>query len=224
MFSHQYTILCGHYGSGKTELSLHGALTQREAGRSVTLVDLDIVNPYFRSAEQTPLLEQAGVRVLKPTFAMTTVDIPSLPAQIQSVFRLPTEKVIFDVGGDETGSVALGRYAPDFARVDYAMLMVVNALRPFSSNVADICTMHDLIAARASLRPTALVSNTNFARATTADDVVRGHAIVCEAAQRLGLPVFGPVATADILSKLPAELRQTAQPLVRRMEPEWMQI
>ncbi len=224
MFSHKFTILCGHYGSGKTELSLHGALQLRSQGHGVTLVDLDIVNPYFRSAEQTPLLEAAGVTVLKPTFAMTTVDIPSLPAQIQSVFTLPQDKVIFDVGGDETGSVARGRYAPSFAQVDCAMLMVVNALRPFSSNVKDICTMHDLIAARASLRPTALVSNTNFARATTADDVVRGHEIVCEAAKTLGLPVFGPVATADVLQNLPETLQKTAYALTRRMEPEWMQI
>ena len=107
----QYLVLTGNYGSGKTELALNLAMHFSRECRT-TLVDLDIVNPYFRSGEKAEEMEKAGVRMLMPTFAMTTVDIPALPAEIQSVFEVPSDKVIFDVGGDDTGAAALGRFYP----------------------------------------------------------------------------------------------------------------
>ena len=91
----RFIILTGNYGSGKTELALNLAFSFAEAGLRTTLVDLDIVNPYFRSGEKYHEMEDAGVRMLMPTFALTTVDIPALPAEIQSVFELPSDKVIF---------------------------------------------------------------------------------------------------------------------------------
>ena len=103
LFSTKYVVLTGNYGSGKTELALNLALHSRRLG-ATTLVDLDIVNPYFRSGEKAEELRQAGVRVLMPTFAMSTVDVPALPPEIQSVFETPCDRVIFDVGGDDTGA------------------------------------------------------------------------------------------------------------------------
>ena len=110
----RYTILVGNYGSGKTELSLALALEMRksEPESRIALVDLDIVNPYFRSAEQGDLLRQHNIEVFMPSFAMSTVDIPALPANIMAVFEQPFDRVIIDVGGDDTGATALGRYAP----------------------------------------------------------------------------------------------------------------
>ena len=110
----RFTVLTGNYGSGKTELALNLAMGFAAAGKQTTLVDLDIVNPYFRSGEKAQEMKAAGVRMLMPTFALTTVDIPALPAEIQSVFETPGDHVIFDVGGDDTGAAALGRYAPAF--------------------------------------------------------------------------------------------------------------
>ena len=92
----RFLVLVGNYGSGKTELALNRAL-EFAAKKSTTLVDLDIVNPYFRSGEKADMLREAGIRVLMPTFALSTVDIPALPAEIQSVFELPCDHVIFDV-------------------------------------------------------------------------------------------------------------------------------
>ena len=105
----RFLVVTGNYGSGKTEISLNLAL-KAAAKEKTTLVDLDIVNPYFRTGEKAEELEKAGIRVLMPTYAMTTVDIPALPAEIQSVFEVPSDRVIFDVGGDDTGAAALGRY------------------------------------------------------------------------------------------------------------------
>ena len=114
--SSRMIVLTGNYGSGKTEIALHLAETFAEKEKT-TLVDLDIVNPYFRSGEKAEELRQKGVRVLMPTFAMTTVDIPALPAEIQSVFESDADRVIFDVGGDDTGAAALGRYYPSFMKI-----------------------------------------------------------------------------------------------------------
>ena len=128
-----YLVLSGNYGSGKTEIALNIALESSKTMKT-TLVDLDIVNPYFRSGEKAQELREAGVRTLMPTYAMTTVDIPALPAEIQSVFEIPMDRVIFDVGGDDTGAAALGRYYPSFmARRDKTkMILVINCMRPLT--------------------------------------------------------------------------------------------
>ena len=117
-------VLVGNYGSGKTEISLNLALKLARRGEKVTLVDLDIVNPYFRSSERTELLEKEGVKVYAPSFAMSTVDVPSLPADIQAVFADKSRRVIFDVGGDDTGAAALGQYKPYFDQDDVEVLFV----------------------------------------------------------------------------------------------------
>ena len=97
-------ILVGHYGSGKTELALNMARSVRRAGMKTALVDLDIVNPFFRSAEQGAWLNEHDIRLLAPTFALTAVDIPALPAQILSVFSDNSLRTIFDVGGDDAAA------------------------------------------------------------------------------------------------------------------------
>ena len=105
------TIFLGHYGSGKTELSIMKAFLLSLQGHSVTLVDLDIVNPYFRSGEQKEKLEKQGIRVIMPNFEGTTVAVPSLPGEINSVFDNENTYSVFDVGGSPSGATAIGRYS-----------------------------------------------------------------------------------------------------------------
>jgi hypothetical protein len=154
--------MVGNYGSGKTELSIALArrLRKQTDGR-VALVDLDIVNPYFRSSEQKQLLEQEGIEVFMPSFAMSTVDIPALPAQIYGVFQQDFAHVVFDVGGDDTGATALGPYAPYFANVrdDTQVLYVVNAFRPFSDSADKIETLYRLIGEKSRLMVDGFIRN-----------------------------------------------------------------
>ena len=219
-FNRRFTVLTGNYGSGKTELALNLALAAAEVG-SATLVDLDIVNPYFRSGEQAERLRQAGVRVLMPSFALTTVDIPALPAEIQSVFETPCDRVIFDVGGDDTGAAALGRYAPSFARfrAQTQTALVINCLRPLTQTAEDIIDLTGRIAARGRLTLDALVNNTNLAGETDAAMVQAGEAIVRQVAAMLGVKRVGTAALPEVLAACPAE-----HPLAirRYMAPEWM--
>ena len=182
---YKFIVLTGNYGSGKTETALNLAYHYAKEMK-VTLVDLDIVNPYFRSGEKAQELENAGVRMLMPTFALTTVDIPALPAEIQSVFEAPSDKVIFDVGGDDTGAAALGRYFPSFIarREQTAVAMVINCMRPLTENKEDIVDLAQRIAVRGRLKIDALINNTNLADQTTQDMLTMGESIVKEVAGR----------------------------------------
>ncbi len=220
--SYKYIVLTGNYGSGKTEIALNLALHYAKKMK-VTLVDLDIVNPYFRSGEKALELEAAGVRMLMPTFALTTVDIPALPAEIQSVFEEPCDKVIFDVGGDDTGAAALGRYYPSFMarREQTAVAMVVNCMRPLTENKEDIIDLAQRIACRGRLKIDALINNTNLADKTIPEMMLNGESIVRETARILGISKTLNTGKAELLKKL--GYKDNAIEIQRMMVPEWMQ-
>lgn len=219
-FDHRYVVIVGNYGSGKTELALNLALAAAREG-TATLVDLDIVNPYFRSGEKAEELRRAGVRVLMPSFALSTVDIPALPAEIQSVFETPCDRVIFDVGGDDTGAAALGRYAPSFARfrMDAQMVLVVNCMRPLTQTAEDIAELAQRIEARSRLNLDAMVNNTNLAGQTNAAMVEAGEAIVRKAAEALGVKRVATTALAEVAAGCQVE---HSLMITRYMAPEWM--
>ena len=217
-----FLVLTGNYGSGKTEIALNLAL---EAAKQVktTLVDLDIVNPYFRSGEKADELRAAGIRTLMPTYAMTTVDIPALPAEIQSVFEVPSDKVIFDVGGDDTGAAALGRYYPSFMtrREQTRMILVINRMRPLTREKDEILDLALRIQSRGRLKIDLLINNTNLADETTPEMIEEGEKTVLECAGALdGIPVI-TAGKEDILKK--CRLSTPIYTVRRYMKPEWME-
>jgi len=218
-FDQRFTVLVGNYGSGKTELALNLALACATQ-KTTTLVDLDIVNPYFRSGEKAEELRKAGIRVLMPSFALSTVDIPALPPEIQSVFETPCERVIFDVGGDDTGAAALGRYAPSFRRFREKTMtaLVVNTMRPLTQTAEDIIDLARRIEARGRLRIDAIVNNTNLADHTDPAMLQRGEEIVQEAAAVLGVERIAAAGMPDMLAACTGEVL----PIRRYMQPEWM--
>ena len=123
-----FVVVTGHYGCGKTNFSINLALDYAAKGRKVTIVDMDLVNPYFRTSDYRELLESKGIEVIAPVFGHTNLDIPSLPASMYSIFD-SKDMVIVDVGGDDIGSTVLGRFRPKFEGLDYDMLYVVNRFR-----------------------------------------------------------------------------------------------
>ena len=219
-FDKRYTVLVGNYGSGKTELALNLALAAAGVG-STTLVDLDIVNPYFRSGEKAEMMKAAGIRMLMPSFAMSTVDVPALPAEIQSVFEIPCERIIFDVGGDDTGAAALGRYAPSFARYrgETTVAMVVNCMRPLTQTAQDIVDLARRIEARARMNIDVLVNNTNLAELTDPDMLRGADSVVRDAAAQLGIQ---HVLTCGMPRVLEVCGMSDSIELTRHMAPEWM--
>ena len=164
------TIVCGHYGTGKTNLAVNLALDAARSRDNVTLIDMDTVNPYFRSADQKEMLESEGVRVMVPMFANTNVDIPSLPPGTASALGKGT--VIMDVGGDDAGAVALGGLAKRISSMEYEMWYVVNRFRSMISDVDDSVAMMRSIEAASRLKVTGIVNNSHLKDLTTPQNVI----------------------------------------------------
>ncbi|MBQ6398965.1 MAG: hypothetical protein IJI21_02485 [Clostridia bacterium] len=217
----RFIILTGNYGSGKTEIALNLALRAAEREKT-TLVDLDIVNPYFRSGEKADELREKGIRVLMPVFAMTTVDIPALPAEIQSVFESDAERIIFDVGGDDTGAAALGRYFPSFMmrRQEVMTALVVNCMRPLTETREDILDLAERIQARGRLKLDMLINNTNLADQSDGKMLLAPSGMLRECARELDIPRFVFCGTDSIIRE--AGLGEEAMVISRKMVPEWM--
>lgn len=183
-------LVTGHYGSGKTNLSVNLALKLQEAGRQVVLCDLDIVNPYFRSADFERLMHEKGIGTISPTFANTNLDLPSLGGGLSALLRTGDKTIIVDVGGDDAGATALGRYAPDIQRGAYTMLYVYNHYRYLTQEAADALEVLNAIKAVSRLECTHIVNNSNLSYETSAEDIE--HAIApCQELSRIArLPVL----------------------------------
>ncbi len=180
-------VLIGNYGSGKTEISLNLALESRKKGSTV-LVDLDIINPYFRSTERKDMLDEHDIQLFSPIFAMTTVEVPSLPPDIYSVFIDNHDTVIFDVGGDPAGAIALGQYKHHFDTLeDLEVLYVVNAIRPFTKEVDMVLDMMEKIKACSRLNITGFVNNSNISYETTKEEIMRGYELMKGLYEKTGI-------------------------------------
>lgn len=202
----QVTIVTGHYGSGKTNLAVNLAVGLKNLGEDVTLVDLDIVNPYFRSADFTRLLEEKGIAVLSPRFAGTNLDIPALGAELSAAFIPgPSQRVIVDVGGDDAGAYALGRYTSQIRQLSYHMLYVVNAYRYLTRCPEEAIEILREIESASRLSGSAVVNNSNLAGETAADDVVRSLPYAEAVARAAGLPLWGTAVRRDLCAQLPED-------------------
>ena len=159
-------IFTGHYGSGKTEIALNFALKSANEGNKTVIVDLDVVNPYFRTKDAERILNERGIRVIAPVFANTNLDIPALPGEILGVFEMNDAVRIFDVGGDADGAYALGQYKRFFDRIPYRMYFVANTRRPLTSSAEELGGIFDEIENASRLKFTDIANNTNLAELT----------------------------------------------------------
>ncbi len=186
-------IVCGHYGSGKTNLAVNLALEmrRRDANVKIYAADLDIVNPYFRTADAADILRKHEIEPLIPEFANTNVDIPSLPPKLMSLMNgsMDNEISILDVGGDE-GAVVLGMYNMYIQRTGYDMYYVINQYRPLIAAVEDAYLCMKEIEAVSGLKCTKLINNSSLGAETTAEDVVASVVYAKECAERCGIPLI----------------------------------
>ena len=162
------TLFAGHYGSGKTNIAVNYAMRLAREGKAVCIADLDIVNPYFRTKDSAKVLEEAGVSLISPQFANTNVDLPALPAE---AYRLVTDRAtygIMDIGGDDRGAFALGRYVPGILEEDnYRMIFVANCYRPLTRTPEEAMEVMREIEDACKLKFTDIVNNSNLGTETT---------------------------------------------------------
>ncbi len=201
----KFYIIIGNFGSGKTELALNMAFADAAEGLRVTLVDYDVINPYFRSTERRTELEAAGVRLISPNFTTSGVEVPSIPAEIYSVFSDNSDVVIFDVGGDPVGAIALGMFNRYFKEIEQLEVWyVINMRRPLSSGVSENLEMIDKITGVSRLAVTGLINNTNLAHETKLEDITAGLEVTNEVAQKTGLPIVATLGTPEVLNEFAA--------------------
>lgn len=212
------TVVVGHYGAGKTNFAVNLAVDLAASGHDVTLVDLDIVNPYFRASEQQALLDDKGVNLVAPVFSMagTSLDVPSLTGRISPVIRDAKEGsfVIVDAGGDDVGATALGRFAADIALGDYAMLYVANAFRNLVQDPADALENLREIEVASHLHAMAIVNNSHLKGDTTQETVETGTMYADEFSKMAGLSVVCTTVPAN-MSTQGIEAAYVVQPYVR---------
>ena len=217
-------VFSGAYGSGKTEVSLNFAKMKRREGARVIVVDLDIVNPYFRSREATREMERHGIQVISSAPGFEAADLPALAPGILQAFHDEGATVIFDVGGDPVGARALARYSAEFEAAGYDMFFVVNTNRPFTRDVAGAETMLESIEDSSRLAFSGIVSNTHMGDETTPCDVLRGVRVAKELATRRNVPVVFACATPGVLARLSGAIRDTRLVAIQlHMRPPWAQ-
>lgn len=184
------TLFAGHYGSGKTNIAVNYAFKLRQQGLEVAVADLDIVNPYFRTKDSEKELKEAGIRLICSEFASSNVDLPSLPQDIYSVIDDRSEYAVMDIGGDDRGAYALGRYSESIVREnDYEMYLVINMYRPLTRDAYSTLEVMNEIEKAASMKFTAIINNSNLGEETTSQDVLSSLKYADEVSKLTGLPV-----------------------------------
>ena len=198
------TLFAGHYGSGKTNIALAFARSlRREGAGRVAIADLDIVNPYFRTKDFRPTLEAEGIELVVSDFANSNVDFPAMPSETYSLVADRGTRVVMDIGGDDRGALALGRYVDDIREEgDYEMVGVVNACRPLTRTVRDTVEALREIEADAALRFTALANNTNLGAETTAETVLSSLGYAREVSAEMGVPVMMTTCMSSLADEL----------------------
>ena len=197
------TLFAGHYGSGKTNIAVNYALHLASEGKRICIGDLDIVNPYFRTKDSAKVLADAGVELISPQFANTNVDLPALPAE---TYRLVQDKSVYgimDIGGDDRGAYALGRYTPFIKEENnYRMAFVANPYRPLTRTPEDALEVMREIEAACSLPFTCIINNANLGTETTAEAVLETKAYMETLSQLSGLPLWLTTAEEKVASQL----------------------
>ena len=203
-------VMIGNYGSGKSELALNFAFKAAETGKT-ELIDLDLVNTYFRLTERGKLVEQKEIRLISPNYACSGVETLSLPAEVASAFAMNWDTVVFDVGGDAVGSTALGRYYEDFQDFmamgpeQLEVLNVVNIRRPLAGTVDKIIALQEQMQIHSHLKITGMINNTNLATMTTSAELREGYEMLRVVSDRTGVRVMYTTGKKEMLDIFLAE-------------------
>lgn len=201
------TLLSGHYGSGKTNIAVNLARRLRASNENVAIADIDIVNPYFRTKDSQAELEKAGIRLISSPYAGSNVDLPALPDEVYAITDDKSVTAVVDVGGDDRGALALGRWRDAILNEgDYEMLFVINRFRPLTANAEDTIEIMREIETASGMPFTAVVNNSNLGEETTARDVLESGVYAAEVCALSGLPLKMTTVREELYPWLEGEI------------------
>ena len=207
MNAKRITIFCGHYGSGKTNVAVNFALKLKQVRDEVSVLDLDIVNPYFRTKDSLEDLKAAGIRLIASQYANSNVDIPALPQDMYSITDNLNVNAVVDVGGDDRGALALGRLAPKIREENnFEMLMVINCYRPLTRTADEVMEVMREIEEACNIKFTGLVNNSNLGRDTTVEDILASKEYAEQVSQKSGLPIVLTSVREDFFDEIEGKM------------------
>jgi hypothetical protein len=215
------TVILGHYGTGKTEIAINYAKYIKKCGKNVEIVDLDIVNPYFRSREvRKELMETWGIKVTGTEEKYMNADVPALSRNIYGALQNKEKYAVIDVGGDDAGAVAFGQYHNIVKDQNADILFVVNVNRPFTKDADSVIEYINLVETAARVKITHLVNNTHLLNETTVQDVLKGHKVVKEVSQKTGIAIKMAAVKKELASEVP-DLSYLVLPIELHMKTPW---
>lgn len=184
------TVVVGHFGSGKTEFAINLALALRQTRPRVALADLDVVDPYFRSRECEPMLQEKGIRLISSAPTCHDADLPSMPAEVNTLTDDKTLWGVLDIGGDPSGARVLARYRRALQSGDCRVLCVINANRPLSDTAEKTVAYLRSIETACGMKVDGLVNNTHCCHLTELGDILHGAEMAQQVSQMTGIPIF----------------------------------
>lgn len=187
-----FILVCGHYGCGKTNFAMNLALDYKSRGEEVTLVDMDLVNPYFRCSDYRAFLDEKGIELIAPTYGGTNLDLPSLPSNINAMF-IKEGRVIVDVGGDDVGATVLGRFRDKLSGIDYDCLYLVNMYRNLTQKPEEALEVLREIEAVSGIRATHIVNNSHLKSETTKEKILASSGFAAQTAKMADVDVIATV-------------------------------
>ena len=215
-------IVTGSYGTGKTEFSVNYALKLAAAGRKTALVDLDVINLYFRSREKQAELTAAGIHVISSSINGIGADLPAIAAAVVTPLQDKTWQVVLDVGGDAMGARTLKRYREYFQTGDYDMFFVVNANRAETATPEKALEQMERIQQMIQVPVTALVNNTHLVKQTTEEEVLKGQIVCRNLSDMTGVPIRYVSLMEHLVSRMPGDLEGAVFPMKLMMREAWM--
>lgn len=216
-------IFIGHYGSGKTEFAVNYAMQLSKQTSGVSLCDLDIVNPYFRSREKATLLEANEIQVISGARGHdANLDVPMVSPAILAPLQDENRQVILDVGGDSVGARVLARFAAYFKPGTYDMFFVLNANRQETQDVLGVISHIRNIEDTIGAKVTGIVNNTHLLRDTDVNEVLKGQTLALEVSKATHIPVKYISALEKVTHQLPTDMEGEIFPIHMYMREEWM--
>ena len=212
------TLFAGHYGSGKTNIAVNYGLLLASEGKKVCIGDMDIVNPYFRTKDSEQVLAEAGIDLISPQFANSNVDLPALPAEAYRLVEDRSVYAIMDIGGDDRGAYALGRYVPAIRQENnYRMIFVANCYRPLTATPEEALEVMREIEMACGLEFTDIINNSNLGEETTPETILQSQDYIEKLCNLSNLPLFATTAEASVAEKI--DIAGAVLPLLLQAKP-----